>query len=345
VTALLPPSAAPLRLGISLSNERPVRETVADACLAEALGYPEVWLPESGHGRSVFTTAALVAAATTRIEIGIGVVNPFWRHPSLIAMEAATLDEASGGRVRLGLGAALWTLRHLGEDDDRTQRPLAVMIEAIRVVRALVRGETGVDGELFAVRRDARLDFERYRPAIPIYVGAVNANMLRASGAYADGVELGAITSPGYVAWAWEQITRGALDAGRDPTTLDLASNVLVSVDRDARAARDAVKPVLAYYLHRVEGVVIETAGADPDEVAAVRTAVFEYGIEAGAALVTDGLVDVFAAAGDPDQVAARLLEFERAGLRGLLAWHVIGPDRAAGLRLLIEEVHPRVVV
>ena len=117
-------SAAPLRLGLSLANEVPVAETVATAVHAEDLGFSEVWLPESRHGRGAFTVAAYLAAATTRIGIGIGIVNPFWRHPSLIAMEAATLDEAAGGRLKLGVGAALWTLR-APRGGRRARRPAA----------------------------------------------------------------------------------------------------------------------------------------------------------------------------------------------------------------------------
>jgi 5,10-methylenetetrahydromethanopterin reductase len=334
----------PQRLGLALSNEAPIRETVALACQAEALGFKEVWLPESGHGRGVFTVAASVAAATRRIKIGIGIVNPFWRHPSVIAMEAAALDEASDGRIMLGLGAALWTLKALGESDSRTDRPLTAMVEAIRIVRNLLRGETGVDPHVFPVRRDAKLDFERHRPTVPVYVGAVNGRMLRAAGAWADGVQLGAIVSPGYVRWSWTQVTRGAREAGRDSAVLDLASNVLVSVDADAQAARDAVRDVLAYYIHRVEPVVLSTSGADADEIGRVRHAVFERGVEAGSGLISDGLIDTFAAAGTPDHVTARLQEYVRAGLNGVLAWHVIGPDRARALRLLADEVWPHVL-
>ncbi|TME96267.1 MAG: LLM class flavin-dependent oxidoreductase [Chloroflexi bacterium] len=292
------------RLGLALANEGPVAETVALAVEAERLGLSEVWLPESGHGRGVFTVAATLAAATRRIKIGIGIVNPFWRHPSLIAMEAAALDEASGGRLMLGVGAALWTLRALGEADERTRRPLTAMVEAVRIVRGLLREQAGVDGQVFAVRR-----------------------MLRAAGALADGVQLGAIVSPGYVRWAWQQIVRGATEAGRDPSQIDLASNVLASVDADARAARDAVRHVLAYYIHRVEPVVLSTSGADHEELERIRHVVLSDGVEAGARLVTDGLIDVFAAAGDAGHVAERLREYLQAGLRGVLAWHVIGPD------------------
>ena len=117
---------------------------------------------------------------------------------------------------------------------------------------------------------------------------------------------------------------------------------MLISVDRDAAAAREATRAVLAYYLHRVEGMVTDTSGADPEQVETVRRAVRKDGIAAGARSVTGGLIDVFAAAGDPDQVAARLHEYTAAGLRGLLAWHVFGPQPRRGLELLAREVAPK---
>src|SRR5882757_6367537 len=113
-------STGPVRFGVSLQNDRPIEETLAHARVAEELGFAELWTNENGHNRGIFTQASFMAAATTRVGIGLGIVNPFHRHPSAIAMEAATLDEASGGRLRLGIGAALWNLRNLGEADPRT---------------------------------------------------------------------------------------------------------------------------------------------------------------------------------------------------------------------------------
>src|SRR5205814_9808163 len=119
---------------------------------------------------------------------------------------------------------------------------------------------------------------------------------LQAAGAWADGVQLGAIVRPGCARWAWQQVVRGATDARRDPSQIDLASNVLLSVDDDRLAARDAVRRVLAYYIHRVEAVVLQTSGADPHRLDRIRQIVLERGIDAGAAEIDDAPLDTFAA-------------------------------------------------
>jgi len=79
-------------------------------------------------------------------------------------MEAAALDEASGGRLKLGISTAQWNLRNLGEADQRTQRPYTSTVEAIQIIRALLRGDPVPPSEQFTVSTQARLDFE---PLIP----------------------------------------------------------------------------------------------------------------------------------------------------------------------------------
>ncbi len=331
------------RFGVSLQNHRPVAESLADARLAEELGFDELWTNENGHHRGIFTLAALLAAATTTPAIGLGIVNPFHRHPSVIAMEAATLDEASGGRVRLGIGAALWNLRDLGEADPRTARPRTATIEAIRIIRSLLRGEPGIASTVFTVREDARLDFEPVRRDLPVHAGAVNARMLHDSGAWADAVELGAIVSVGYTRWALEQVHAGARSVGRDPAGVDISAPLFVSVRADARAARDAVRPQLAYYLHRVEPVVRDRSGADPEALARVVAAVAAGGVDAGAAVVTEEIIDTFTASGDPEHVGRRLQEYADAGIRGLILQDPTGAGRSDALRLFATEVLPHV--
>jgi 5,10-methylenetetrahydromethanopterin reductase len=337
-------SGHPVRFAVSLQNDRPIAETVEHARLAESLGYREIWTNENGHYRGIFTVASTIAANTTASRIGLGIVNPFHRHPSVIAMEAAALDEASGGRLMLGIGAAQWNLRNLGEADERTRRPYTATVEAIRIIRALLRGEPVPPSELFTVSEQARLDFEPLRRDLPVYAGAVNERMLRASGAYADSVELGALMSTGYVRWALNVIGQGATAAGRDPATQDIAAPLMVSVAADAKAARDAVRLRLAYYLHRVEKVVHAHSGADAGDIAKVREVTEERGAQAGAAVVTDEIIDTFAVAGDTQLAIRRFREYAEAGLRGLIIQHVPGPERVEGLNLIAKEVVPHVL-
>ena len=330
-------------LGLSLSNEDPVADTLAVVAAAERLGFDEVSLPESRLFNSVMAVAAAALHCTERITVRVGVANPVFHHPVLLALEAATLADIGPGRVRYGLGAAEWTVRRFGMAPTGW-RPLTNTIEAVRAVRLLTSGDQlDFEPSTFAVAPGLRLDRPPAAP-VPVDVGAVSRRMMEVSGEFADGVQLGAITSVGYTRWARRRLAAGAARAGRSVDELLLSANVLTSVGPDRAEARNAVKEVLAYYLARVEGVVVDEAGADPEAVAAVRAAVGGGGEQAGAAVLSDSLVDVFAVAGTPDDVIEGLGPFEEAGLDLPLAWYTFGPDRDAGIRLLAEQVRPEVV-
>jgi 5,10-methylenetetrahydromethanopterin reductase len=330
--------------GLSLSNEEPVAITLALVEQAERLGFDEVSIPESQLFQSVTSTAAAALAATDRIVVRIGIANPVLRNPVLLALEAATLADLGNGRIRFGVGAAEWTLKALGLAP-AGWRPLTNTIEAVRAIKRLTAGEElGFQPTTFDAAPDLRLNLVPATP-VPVDVGAVSLKMMQASGEYADGVQLGAITSVRYTRWAREQLAIGAARVGRDPAELLVSGNVLTSVDQDRAAARAAVRPVLAYYLARVEGVVVDESGADPYAVAAVRAAFAAGGVEAGAAAVSEQLIDTFAAAGTVDDVVASLQPYAEAGLDLPLAWHTFGPDPAAGIRVLAEQVRPLILL
>jgi 5,10-methylenetetrahydromethanopterin reductase len=330
-------------LGLSLSNEDHLASTLALARRADVLGFDEVSIPESRQHRAVFSAAAAVLATTQRVRVRIGIANPVTRHPSVLAMEAATLAEIAGpARLRFGIGAAEWTVKSLGYAP-AGWRPYTNTVESLRAVRRWLGGQSlGFTPTTFAATSNSKLDFVPDGP-IAIDVGAVNARMLQAAGEFADGVQLGAITSPAYTAWACGHLAAGATHAGRNPNELLVAANVLTSVGRDRAEARDAVRRVLAYYLWRVEGVVVSESGADPDAVAAVRAAMSDGGPYAAAAAVSEDLIDVFAVAGTVDDVVVGLARFGDAGLQLPLAWYTIGPDVEWALDVLAREVAPAV--
>jgi 5,10-methylenetetrahydromethanopterin reductase len=327
---------------LSLSNEESAQQTVAKAEEADRLGFDEVSIPESRHFRSLFAVAGAALASTKRTTVRVGIANPVTRHPVVLAMEAATLAELGPGRVRFGIGAAEWTMRRLGYAAE-DWRPFTNTVESVRAVRTLVGGEAlGFTPTTFRASAETRLDFT---PLVspPIDLGAVNRRMMEAVGEIADGVQLGALTSVGYVEWARNRIAAGAKKAGRDPTPLLVAANILTSVDPDRGAARSAVRQVLAYYLARVEGVVIEQSGADPEAVEAVRRVVAAEGVHAAARVVSESLIDVFAVAGTVDDVVAGLSAYAEAGLQVPLAWYTFGPNKEWAIEALAKQVRPAV--
>ena len=329
-----------LGLGLSLSNEGPVDATVALARTADELGFDEVSLPESRLFRSVTTTAAAVLSRTSRITIRVGIANPVTRHPLLLALEAATLADLGPGRIRFGLGAAEWTMKDLGIEPTGW-RPYTNTVETLKAMRSLLAGRPlGFTPTTFIASPEVRLDCP-IPGTVPIDLGAVNARMLEAAGAHADGVQLGAITSVGYTRWAAERVKRGAALAGRDPAEVLLSANVLTSVDSDRQAARNAVREVLAYYLARVEGVVIEESGADDDHIDQVRQAVARDGVVAGASAVSEHLIDTFSVAGTPHDVVEGLAIYGEAGLQMPLAWYTFGPNPTEALYTIAREIRP----
>ena len=95
------------RFAIRLHGGMDSRLCAAAARHAEGCGFSTVWFAENPFQRGVLPAAAACALATESIEIGIGVFNPFNRHPTLMAMEMGALDELSNGRAILGIGTGV----------------------------------------------------------------------------------------------------------------------------------------------------------------------------------------------------------------------------------------------
>src|SRR5260370_4263271 len=116
------------------------RESGAHARRAEELGFGTFWAPEDPSYRGACTVASAIAPGTSKIKIGLGIVNPFLRHPALTAMEFAALDEVSDGRAILGIGAGLkdWIEGRLKIP---YTKPTAAMRETVEIVRRFFRGE------------------------------------------------------------------------------------------------------------------------------------------------------------------------------------------------------------
>jgi 5,10-methylenetetrahydromethanopterin reductase len=291
-----------MRLAFSVSGHRDSAGAVRAAVAAEAAGFDDVWLTEDYFERGAFALAGAIAASTSTVRVGIGVVNPWTRHPALIAMEFATLDEISGGRAVLGLGASNehWMSDRLGIP---FRRPLGRTLEAVTLTRRLLTGEhVRFRGEFFEV--DTRLSFPPVRPDPPIVLGVKGPQAVARGGKLADGLLLSFLAGPAYVRWVREQV-------GPD---LELSAYVGIAVDADPVAARDRIRPMVARFLG-VHGdhLITRSAGVDPDLAGR-----FRQGWRDGTPrtdLVGDDLLDAVAAAGTAADVAGAFDRLAAAGL------------------------------
>jgi alkanesulfonate monooxygenase SsuD/methylene tetrahydromethanopterin reductase-like flavin-dependent oxidoreductase (luciferase family) len=293
-----------------VGRETPGR-AVAWARAAERAGLGSVWIIEDYFHPGAFTLAGAVAAVTERLTIGLGVVNPYTRHPAVLAMETGALARLAPGRVVLGLGTSNrhWIETQMGLP---FAKPLASLAECVGLVRRLLAGErVTFHGECFALE-DVHLEAPP-AVAVPILFGVKGPRALRLAAELADGVHCSVLSSPGHV-----RRVRATAGAGRTAPLVVIAY-VPVLVDADGARARERLKPLLAHYLGVMHGQsILADAGLDPARTQPFRDALGR-GERAGH-LVIDEMVETFAVAGTPDDCRRRLHAWAEAGLDAPIA-------------------------
>lgn len=285
-------------LGLNLIPEAPVATIVELARCAEASGYERCRIYDEGLAtRDVHVVSTAVAAATDRLLIGPGITNPYTRHPAQSIAALASLDEMSGGRAMVGIGAGgALTLDPLGLE---RRRPLAAVEEFIVAARLLLKGETvDLAGETLTLR-SARLGYGR--PGLPIWLAGRGPRMLGLGGRLADGVILDFLHDSTLEA-SVDIVRDAAVRAGRR-VALSYSTSVVMTADD-----LEAVRPHMTYRLVDTPPEVREAIGLDDAAVAAIRSALAD-GLEAAARLVRDDWVLPFVIHGDAATCRARIIE------------------------------------
>jgi alkanesulfonate monooxygenase SsuD/methylene tetrahydromethanopterin reductase-like flavin-dependent oxidoreductase (luciferase family) len=238
------PTTRPLKIGIQLPEvEREVRwpELLDMIRAIEDLGFDSIWLgehllyrwPDRGPRGpwEAWTIMAAIAATTSRVEFGPLVACANFHNPALLAKQATTIDEVSGGRLILGLGAG-WNeteFRAFGFPyDHRVDR----FEEAFTVIRTLLQeGAIDFDGRWYQIR-DCELLPRGPRPGgPPLMIGSNGPRMLRATVPYVQSwntwfADIG--NRPGGVPPLRARVDAACQDVGRDPATLERTVAVLV---------------------------------------------------------------------------------------------------------------------
>jgi alkanesulfonate monooxygenase SsuD/methylene tetrahydromethanopterin reductase-like flavin-dependent oxidoreductase (luciferase family) len=232
-----------VRFGIDIAQQRlEWDELVGRARLGEELGFDGAWgfdhfqpLYGEGPGNCFegMTTLAALASATNRIRLGLLVTGVTYRHPSVLAAEAITIDHASGGRLELALGASWFEGEHrelaipfppTGERIDRLE-------DTVEAVRQLCTGEEITwTGRTLALERARLRPLPVQRPHPPIWIGASGERrMLPLAGRVADAWHcFGDVAT---LERKWKIVATAAEEAGRDPATILRAGSLSLSGD------------------------------------------------------------------------------------------------------------------
>jgi 5,10-methylenetetrahydromethanopterin reductase len=322
-------------LGVAFVGAEVARHVAAWARAAERAGLGSVWLIEDYFYPGAFALAGAAAAVTERAVVGIGVANPYTRHPALLAMETATLAGLAPGRVVLGLGASnrVWIEERMGIP---FTAPLETLREAVEVVRRLLAGERLTFGGRRFTLDGVALESTPAEP-VPIYLGVKGPKALRLAGEVADGVHCAILASPEHVRRV--RATAAAARPARMPAAAVVAY-IPLAVDRDGAAARTALRPFVARYLGFLHGQsILADAGLDAARTQSFRDALGR-GERAGH-LVTDEILDAVAVAGTPEACRRALARWAAAGLDAPIA--VVPPeaDVPAQLALIGAELAP----
>jgi F420-dependent oxidoreductase-like protein len=329
-----------MKLALTLSYSGAQMSLDIDKVLeAERLGFDSVWSAES-YGSDAVTPAAWIAARTTRIHVGTGIMQIGGRTPAATAMTAMTLDALSGGRFRLGLGVSNPQVVE-GWHGQPFGRPLARTREYVEIVRRIFRREKPLDfrGEYYQIPyagADATglgkpLKSILHGSEIPIYLAAIGPRNVALAAEIADGW-IPTFFSVRRIAMFREWLAEGFRARGGAPARFDIMPSVAVVVGDDVAACRQPVKAKLALYVggmgargRNFYNDVARRYGYE--EAAKTIQDLYLAGRKAEAeAAVPDALADEVALCGPRERIREQLSEWTSSGITTLL----ISGDRRA---------------
>ena len=290
---------------------QPSIDALADqAQQAESLGYDRAWLPET-WGRDAVTVLATVAERTDSIGIGTSILPIYSRSPALIGQTAATLQELSGGRFRLGLGPSgpIVIENWHGVEFDR---PLKRTRETVEIVKLVVAGEeVSYQGDVFDLS-GFRLRCEAPDPPPAVDAAGMGPKSVELAGRFADGWHALMLTRDG-LRDRLDDLHRGAELGGRDPDDVRVTFSVPCCALEDGERARKLARQHLAFYVGAMGTFYRDSlARQGYEEVANEIAAKWSSGDREDAmAAISDDLLDTLGAVGTPDHAREQLEKFE----------------------------------
>jgi 1,4-dihydroxy-2-naphthoate octaprenyltransferase len=299
------------RVGIGLAARGDVREAAAWARRAEDLGLDSIWVHDSYFERDPITYLSAMGMETRRIGLGAGALNPYTRHPVVVAMTMSALDDLAPRRVTLALGSGLpLRLSQMAIPYDDTVTRVSESIDQIRRLWS---------GQPLKLNDKVPPLQPMFQPPhrIPIYIAAYRTPFLDLCGEKADGY----LARPAESLPAFQKMRTRVLESasahGRAAGDIDFRGYLLCLFDTSRQEALNRAKrePFVIYMMSVLSDISMKRAGFDPALRSQIATAWRAEDYHKAGELIPDELLDAFILCGTVKEVAARATAYHNAGM------------------------------
>ncbi len=312
-------------IGLGLVNEE-FEEVASYVVEAEKLGVDAVWSAEA-WGHDAISPLAYLAARTSRIRLGTGILQAGTRTPALVAMTAMSMQALSGGRFILGFGTSGPQVIQ-GWHGLPFDKPVTRMRELVEIVQMAVRGERVIyKGKVYELPLPAPeskpLKSAAQPRQVPVYLATLSPKSLEMTGELADGW-IGTSFLPEHADVFFSHIARGAEKAGRSLTDVDLQAGGAIAFGDDLPRLIEERRRGLAFSLgamgsreHNFYNMAYQRAGYE-DVAKEVQRLYLDGHRKEAAALVPDEMVLGTNLLGTDGMVRDRIRAYRNAGVTTL---------------------------
>jgi len=316
-----------MKFSIELPPKDPLWRLKIYSSIIEKLGFSAIWTSEHYYNRSSAVSCVAIGQVTSRIQICVGILNPYMVHPALIAQIAATLSEMYPGRISIGVGAGdKLTLENLGIQQ---REPLKKVEETVNILKKLLSGKR--------LNEYIRLDFRSWGK-IPIYIAAQGQNMLKLAARIADGVLInftGLENTQKAVATVRDCLNASNKAADQFSTEV----TVMVSVSEDRSKAIKTIMPYTAILALGIGESHLEQFGLDSRRIEKLKYFTKTGNWQEVQNIVPEDLVNALSISGTPIEVYSRLMELLRMPIDGVVFGGPLGPNPRKALAHLWDIV------
>lgn len=244
-----------MRIGVTYSSATDFRSIINEVVAFESAGIDAVWLGES-YGYDAISALGALAQATSRIQVGPGIIPLYTRTPALIAQTAAGLDAISGGRAALGLGASGPAVIE-GWHGVAYDAPVARTREIVEICRSVWKRERLENHGRYEIplanektpRRPLKLIAKPPRDEIPIYIAALGDRNVALAAEVADGW-LPTFFWPDKCEQVWgSALAKGKSKRSDDLGTMEIVTAAHLAIGEDVAAYVDDQRPFVAHYV------------------------------------------------------------------------------------------------